>query len=85
LLHETANSLEIYNIKIEDILKYNAIDIQNVLLNIKSINYSPSNPKMFKVFNNIKNNFNIHADNTSIISFLVSKNKNLKKNQKKMY
>lgn len=39
--------------------------------------------KYSQIFNNIKHNFDIHAENNSIISYLVSTNKSLKKKSKK--
>lgn len=79
IFHTTANALDLFNMDIlQDILKHHSLTIR-LLLNSKDIHFTTTNQKHFQIFNNVKKNFNVHADKNSIIYFLVSANKNLKK------
>jgi len=81
ILHIKANSFGLYNINIHEILKHHSIHIQHLINS--NIHFSNSDQKYSQIFNNIKNNFDIHAENNSIISYLVSTNKFKKKIQKR--
>lgn len=82
IFHTTSNALGLFNMDIQDILKHYSLTIQH-LLNSKDIHFTTTNQKHFQIFNNVKKNFNVQADKNSIISFMVSANKNLKKQSKK--
>lgn len=83
IIHITANAFGLFDINIEEILKHQSIQIQHLLNS--NIHFSTSDQKYSQIFNNIKNNFDIHENNNSIVSFLISINKNLKKKIKKRY
>jgi len=81
ILNITANSFGLYNINIHEILKHHSIRIQHLINS--NIHFSNSDQKYLQIFNKIKNNFDINAENNSIISYLVSTNKCLKKKSEK--
>jgi len=73
----------LFNIKIDNILKYQSLEIQKMLFNLDTCNDCLNNSRYLSIFNKVKSKFNINADDQSIIDFLIADNKPINKQSKK--
>jgi len=72
-----------FNIKIDNILKNHSLEIQKILFNLDTFNSCSKTSRHLSIFNKVKSNFNINADDQSIIDFLIADNKHINKQSKK--
>jgi len=73
----------LFNIKIDNILKYQSLEVQKMLFNLDTCNGCLNNSRYLSIFNKVKSKFNINADDQSIVDFLIADNKHINKQSKK--
>jgi len=73
----------LFNIKIDNVLNYQSLEIQKKLFNLDTFNGCSNTSRHLSIFNKVKSKFNINADDQSIIDFLIADNKHINKQSKK--